>query len=375
MVINILLIIIFIQEASLQHPSKIISTKFSLLNNKYQIEIFLNPTPKTIYTRTISLNHKYLDLNNIELSDNSFIQNTSIQSISNKTIPVIEMKEQLNLFNNISVTIHFYNIKEYEEFSENSNLVPFAHLFYDINFSLVHQLFYQGQILTLSFGFSKLFGLGGNLYFGGIPNKEITSFPYFTQCKVNKTDVSWSCNLDRIYFDKNRKHYVNKHYMRFNTEKYFIEVPNDFLIYLKEEVFHSFILQNKCSFHNTTYHVGFACDCGIRNQMKNINIVIDGKVFSIEMEKLFLISDEGTRFEYCDLIIERNKKGDFFEMGNVFIGMYSSLFNYENDTVMFYSDKLFSEFKSDKKFSFLFIIDIIILSFGIFVNLNYLFKC
>jgi hypothetical protein len=66
------------------------------------------------------------------------------------------------------------------------------------------------------------------------------------------------------------------------------------------------------------------------------------------MEDIFEFFDASqSGFEYCQFEIEVNENGNYFDLGALFLGFYNAVFDYEENSIMFYSDKPFETYKQN----------------------------
>ena len=351
--IILLFLLLLLYETTLQNIQIFPYMKYTLFKGKYIIQLKLTKMPLVTFTRSLSLNHTFLALSGIAFNEGTFIENTTLDVSDSETLFVSQMKDEFDVGDNTNLHINlmYYILNTYDDlFKEYVTSFPLAHVFPNYSESFIHQMQTQGIIEHAMFALSRRIDYKGKLYFGGIPQEELSHTPFQAKCNTKINDINWSCRLNAIYFDDKRYNvYVNKHYMRFSSNSYKILVPLDFYEYLKRSVFHEHLKSKRCLYYNNTLTKSYIeCDCPTVKLLPNIKFVIDNVVYSIVMEDIFEFFDASqSGFEYCQFEIEVNENGDYFDLGALFLGFYNTVFDYEDNSIMFYSDKPFEIYKQN----------------------------
>ncbi len=300
---------------------------------------------------------------------NNNFQNISIDLINNINYYYINsnnnnnnnLNKQITKFKNISFELNYnnFNISNFpfkeissEKIDNNLTTISLAHYYEDISYSLTHQLFYLKKISCLQFSILFSYPNYGTLSFGETSNfiRDMNKKVFKHTCKVplsEKNNVKWSCFLTGIFFGKfyemNKKndyieYIINKNLSRaakinknvfFDPNKNFIIVPDEMIIYLKENYFKENINKNFCRLENEEKIYKFICRKSIQEKLEFIHFIIeDEKDFFINPKNLF---DENNYFKI--ICIEGNSN---FIFGYPFMRQYVNIFNYENDTISFF---------------------------------------
>lgn len=205
----------------------------------------------------------------------------------------------------------------------------------------------------------------GNSYFylGGSQNSFLFSNKYFSRIKVDdKNDKEWNIRLNHIFigdtsnFDYHISPEGNKDYVindvnpnnilkidqtiYFTLEKDYIYVPRFFFKYLEENIFKEFIAKKVCSISLLDISItGFICSEEARRYVPNINFIF-GKVNLVlsSKDKLFIkdiFVGENNRNIRCLIVNDSSKEKWVF--GGGFLSNYIAFFDYEEDSVGFFS--------------------------------------
>ena len=353
-ILLVLLVVAVVYEASAQNVQSFPYIKYTLYSGKYIVQIRMKKMPLVTFIPSLSLNRTFLALTGVSLSEGSFIKNTTLSVSDTETLRVAQMKDEFalgdesNPNNNIHINSTYYIVNNNDDTAKPSETFPLAHLFANYDESFVHQMQMQGMIERAVFALSRRTEFNGKLYFGGIPQEELTHTPFEAKCNANVTDVNWSCRLNAVYFeDKRYKVYVNKHYMRFSSDSYKILVPLDFYEYLKRSVFREHLESKRCIYYSGASGKRYIeCDCPTVKSFPRIKFVIDNVVYGVDMEDIFEFFDASqSGFEFCQFEIEVNENGDYFDLGVLFLGFYHTVFDYETNSVTFYSGRPFEFFE------------------------------
>lgn len=232
--------------------------------------------------------------------------------------------------------------------------------------SFVHRLEEASIISKLTFSIKSNNYLGGQIYFGGIPNDIIQYYPYTSSCKVNNTEKQWGCNLNYVYIgDNSKEKYSYNNISFFTSNNYNSFIPLDFLIYLNNTLFSNYYDLRACFNVNENDKKMVKCDCKKIKNFPNITFVIDNNHYSFTKDDLFIISGEECRF-----IFQHNRNLDNkWYFGDSLFMKYMIEFDYSQSEVRFYSEDQFSyQIKNPSDYFYLYLVIIIIL----IINICYL---
>lgn len=210
--------------------------------------------------------------------------------------------------------------------------------------SLVHTLKNEGAIASNKFGlkFVKPFDLekNGTIYFGGIPKEEIDQLPYKKKIHVTKekNNNGWSARTSKVII--NGKQIENINYLtEFSTVSKKIEVPNELFYFIVDNYLNDFISDKLCDIDLTNT---IQCSEHAIKLLVNttIDFIIDGSSFILTVQDLF---DKTIDNKYLFLLSKSgNINKDHIIVGYVFLQKYISLFDYDSQTISFYSKQNFS---------------------------------
>lgn len=206
--------------------------------------------------------------------------------------------------------------------------------------SLVHLLYQQKKIDKLQFGmYINRVGYyrEGKLMFGGITNDITSKYPYSASCKAISDKESWGCSLDVVKFTLNKVSYtyINTYPLSFQTNENRILVPDNFIEYLLNSLFKDYIDKKICVYAGYGINKRFKCRCDnkLTNTFPNITFRFNNNYFTLGYRELFQQYMNG-----CSFIIEGNDNGkNAWILGTGFLSNYVELFDYETDTITFFS--------------------------------------
>lgn len=219
--------------------------------------------------------------------------------------------------------------------------IPLAFKFNDEQSSIVHCLYNTNQIKQMSFTIIKDQIYGDlNLFIGGLPLEITTQYKYTSKCKVPFNYDKWGCLLNMVMLNGinnvNEAIYVNKYPFYFQSNMKNIYAPKDFMEFIYENVFKDLIAIHECwvcKSENGSQET-LRCNRNSSEIIKNVELVINGKVFTIMGKDLFQIYVGGNEF-----IIGKNKYNDNeWVIGNVFLNNYISYFDYIDKSITFYTE-------------------------------------
>lgn len=237
--------------------------------------------------------------------------------------------------------------------------------FFNESYSLVHQMKKEKYIDELSFGFVPNNKYEGLIYYGGIP--EHLNKMKKHECKINSFFDNWNCQIDKIIIGNNE--YLTKNYHSyFNTNHQISFIPLNFFEYLQKTIFYDLVVKNQCELKQNQDISFIKCKTDIASSSSLSNIIISFKNFSLPYLNPFICKDN----EYCDFAFQydANKK-DLFIIGASFLKYYNVFFNYETQSISFYTEQgvLFCKVVIKELFIFLSILNIIMI-----VLLLYIYK-
>ena len=206
-------------------------------------------------------------------------------------------------------------------------------LAYDINdhnLSLIHQLFRMKISNGDSFGFLK--GNSDNrgfFYIGGFPNDFIENKNNVT-FYVNKNIGYWSIDLNKVIIAQHE--YKNNDEVVFQTVTENIYIPHQFVLFLKDKVFKSYLDKNECYY--TTDDPYLRCQCSIFQKMNFIQFIFNKTI--VYFRNNFYKELEGENI--CILLLKETINNRW-EFGISFIEQHSILFNYNDSSITFYGNE------------------------------------
>lgn len=283
------------------------------------------------YTWTTSFNFPDKSETKKVLSNNDtlyFPNRRSIQpdKIIDKTIIVNTDKN-----NNITIDFLLYYLQY--KISLDNEAIGLAYKFKEQSLSLIHNLYLNDYIDRLSFGFVINDDKRGLLYFGSIPDKLIKN-SYKTKLKVDESKNTWGAKVTKV------GDYINNDYAYFNSGDELILAPYDYLsfienVYLKDYISNKTCQRNVDESTRDYIKIYYSCDCNYISYVAGFDIIIDGHRFELKNEELFT-----TYYRDCRFVIEhKTSNPDQWVFGAHFIRQYNILFDYEDSSITFYTDK------------------------------------
>lgn len=231
----------------------------------------------------------------------------------------------------------------------NLGSIGLAFKFNDTKYSSIHYLYNNKYISNLSFGLYPHDSSNGILFFGGIHEHLLqgmkTSF-----CTVDDSKFNWNCRLSHIYIGDislmKSSNAIDKvasfdGYSYFEASENHIYCPKEYITFLIGTVFKNSFAQKQCRYESSSDQF-IECKCNIINSFPNVNFVFDGKAYTIKLEHLFL---NRNYTDYCALeIIYSSWYKNQWVFGTPFLRNFVSVFDYNNQTVTFYSENDFISF-------------------------------
>ena len=303
-----------------------------------------------IYSIDLKSNFTIAVVENIK-SDHDIVKEAFI-TVNNNEIKCIERRSSISIYDEKSVIkdYHYYltNSHNFDLINGKSIGFGFAFKFEDERFSLIHQLFSQGKISKKAFGIGDYITQSeyGDLYYGGIPEEDIQNKQFKGKCKVNPSYSTWSCKLISVDIGGNSYYTENEH-MYFQTNSKFMIVPKKFLLFLNFTILKQF--NGNCFFreYGNAIHT-FKCINDIVYVLPNYTFVFDDYTFSIPMKEFFQLGNEiSESILLSDTKITGDK--DIWVFGNHFLSKYIKLFDYDDESITFYSDQYLIKPNKNKK--------------------------
>ena len=255
-----------------------------------------------------------------------FRNKRSVQAskISDKTV-IIENEDR-----NITIDFILYHLNY--KVSLDSEAIGFAYKYKDNSMSLVHNLYRNKYIDKFSFGFAIIKDQGF-IYFGNLP-ENIIKDSYETKIKVDNSQNKWGVKLLKI------GGYYNTDYAYFNSGNELILAPYDYLSFIENVLLKDYLANKTCQRNideSTREYVKiyYSCDCNYIRYIKGFDLIIDGHRFELNNEDLFT-----TFYRDCRFVIEhKTSYPNQWVLGAHFMRKYKILFDYEESTITFYTDK------------------------------------
>ena len=344
-----------IQVIKSKNSNKIISIKYEKFDNKLSTIIFLGyPSQDLKITLNQEKEYSYLTYPKYDVKQSlTYVYKGEEQvSFFGYSVRGTKISEMIELDGNFLMysDLYFYHFQNnpIENVGYYGNSISLAYQFLHNNFSLIHSMKEGKDINKLNYAFIDK---EKKIMLGGIPEKYVLD-KYVARCKVNLNHnkfKKWGCNLNKaivnnskVIFDVPSNHYS---YFSINEERIF--VPEEFMNYLRDNAFASYISQEKCKYKNTLSYKYFYCDCRYIDDFPSI--IFDFNGYQFELEKIDLFT-EANDFR-CNFNIAtniENQEDKTWSFGRVFILKYISQFDYDRNEILFYEDKQFGLYNTKK---------------------------
>ena len=216
--------------------------------------------------------------------------------------------------------------------------IGLAYKFDDETFSLIHQLKKANYITQHKFALSSANDSVQSLYFGGIPQSEISNL-YYAKCLVHSNSSNWGCKLDYIIINNKKVNLQKTDYLfTFNEDNVRLLAPKKFIDVLFHELFEERISKGICRYTSSTPQ-NIKCDCKAIKEIGNVTFVIEHTKFVFSEKDLFY-----EEYDECIFLIQENTNNDKeFIIGRIFLNKFLTLFDYDNGRIGFYSKNPFSK--------------------------------
>ena len=328
--------LIIVNSNLLNNIHKVQYTKFS---DALFINIYIGTPPQKIPVK-LDLNGKfpfiscndYIGSKSVSYSGNRF-HRLEINETSYLVEGIDDMASITNNYEVNFVHFHFYLLGTFID--RNTTSFP---LYYKVNYSrnsLIHSYKSNDIIKQFKFYLEPTNDNEGFLHFGEDPDiiyslQNVNK--YISKCHVNTTDNYWGCFLNKISIG-NYNFKVNN-YTIFKTSHDSIIVPEKCLDFLAEKIFNKAIKDEICTYYSNTIYKKKYIFCKNTNfPMDNIYFYFEGYGYLLEIQKLFSCDKER-----CIFLIKYEKNEYDYSIGLPFLSNYISEFNFENNSITFYSN-------------------------------------
>ena len=342
--------------------------------------ILVGQTKDEQYDLYIDQEAPYSIFYDLDYKDSEVIKKTKLKVDDDEIF--LNLIEQNLYIANYTFPLQYYNIEKNSDRSYSNLALSFAKECEDSKKCLVNRLKDDGKIKKLEYTFEKVTkeqysDEESMIYIGGVPNNVIEN-KKMVKCKVDKSEINWSCKLRGISFGVNPNELkyedINDNIM-FQVRNEDFQVPDKFISFYKEKILQDAIGRGWCRYYNSPdiYVAGYQCQNRAMKIIPTIHLLIGNFYLSFPSKLFFeLPKDSSDEKEYVFLNIQKNPFGEW-SIGGRFINHYISRFNYEDNTISFYSDDEFiidsnyNEFSSSALGWIIFTIIILILGIGLLV--------
>ena len=199
-----------------------------------------------------------------------------------------------------NVKYHFFYLPKTCKYKVNSIGLGYGTM--NTDYSLIHQLYYQGGIDSMVFTIETIGNVGGVIHFGNYINDKVNTLPYTAQCKVQMFIGIWSCYINDVYLYNNNKHFQlnnTNNLFVLSTTQYGYTFPQEFIDFMYANVFQIYFNKQICKEINheitlKTIHKEILCNktqFQIDNNNNNIVFHIDNVNFILTQNDLFNCSN------------------------------------------------------------------------------------
>lgn len=305
------------------------------------------------------------------LLDENFFEKHSATFTTSENKKIIKVQE---VYTKIKLKSLFFPLTCYLIFKEEEELeqkkgIPFGYQIRDESFSPIFQLKKAKLINKMAFGLSFRDASHAYMHFGGLPYHLIHN-KYLAKCPINKRKPYWGCLMSKMYMTKQNGYLNNQFNFDINEFVFFQTIHNDilapmsFMEKLKVNYFNQYFDNGECQYNNEYSYSTFSCKC-LNNILEgNLILVLNGINFSLPIKSFFHNYYSINHEERCTFIIKGHNK-EQWEFGTIFLKRYTTLFDYENKEILFYSNTPFynTNIYNDKsKMKLLIIIGIMLLN-------------
>jgi hypothetical protein len=216
-------------------------------------------------------------------------------------------------------------------------------------FSIIQQLFENGEIPHKVFSQKYTDNLGGKMVIGEIPKYIVQDYTHYGRCKaLNKIkdgkeykNNNWECNIDQIFYgnegDKNTKNIANynsgsKKSVIFLSFRDISVVPKDIFEKFGQTYLKDAINSKKCSVNEMRDFKFYECDPDTK--LEQLNFVFDSWLISISGDKLLENSKMGKNKK--EFIFYYRKDFEKFLFGSSLLKELEMVYDYANKQIGFY---------------------------------------
>lgn len=282
-----------------------------------------------------------------------FISNKTF-NYYNITIEGKEYEDSLKITNENDTNLGDLNNIHYIVISDDYNIaisegssISFAFKPANEYYSPVHLLKKENKINKLQFSiYADRQSRQGELFFGDLPEDKING-KFKNILKVSGKYHFWDIKCTQIILgdindkSKNENMYiVNKNIAYVSTSSKNIEVPEEDYNKIIEKYLKKYIDDETCR-KDTFGKEEIMCPQIVRNKIGKITFIIEGKAYEMDGTDLFYKYEKVYAFG-----IVKNTKNDNWVLGVVFLWKYFSVFDYEGQRVILYSDKELQEYNN-----------------------------
>lgn len=289
-------------------------------------------------------------------------------TFKNQTLEYKSIRSSLifNLFN-IKLMFFVIDLDKYSHTNICSERLAFPHKqTYDIQYSLIDAFITQYPTNKKQYSFKPILVNPGTLYLGSIPQGIISNSTFSTSCKVHPLKNEWSCSLRRINYvsNNNNKHIDISIVSDYDYDNYFDIGENGFIYVneavlndIKEKIFSEMINKGICVYErNVNVKYPFKCNCNVvfgnETVFGDIEIVFDNDIKLVFTAKDYFTKmnfDYESNMCYCSISLLSLSENAVYVgnekliiMGGSFMERFDLItFDYEQDEVVFYSEKPF----------------------------------
>lgn len=225
----------------------------------------------------------------------------------------------------------------------NHQSISFSYKSYENNeqFSLISLLYKQKYINKRQFSISKGEISYKNIHLGGIP-KNLTDNKYSAKCKIDLNRKSWGCKFSYLYMENFPQKIFSLptlNYINFQANSNKIKVPSSLFDFFSQEVFSSYLSSKQCTEDNLGNYRRISCKCEYIESLPHIIIVIENIKIILNNEALF-----ENPIGICSFLLDVNRDEDSessITIGSSIFNNYNLLFDYDDNSITFYSNNKF----------------------------------
>ena len=218
--------------------------------------------------------------------------------------------------------------------------------------SLVHQLKKAKQISKMQFSiYKKMMTEEGTLYVGGIPPSIVEGLKN-TSLSITGNKGFWDADINYLFIGNisendtdSNIYFKNQYPAHFTMATRYIEIPTEAYEFILNNYIKDLLDKKECKMNNYGSK-DILCNCSSIHELKNLEFIINKKVFLFEPDDLFVTFDQLCVFSVC-----KNIEAEEYLLGIEFIWKYVTVFDYDNKGITFYFQDEFTELNFEKLFS------------------------